>query len=37
MREVLRSIRKIEENIEEVLNNYEIKEENKKALELYRN
>ena len=36
MKDVLKSIRETEENIEEVLNTYEIKEENKKALELYK-
>ena len=36
MNDILRSIKEIEENIEEVLNNYELKEENKKALELYK-
>ena len=36
MKDVLKSIREIEENIEEVLNKYEIKEENKRALEEYK-
>ncbi len=36
MKDVLKSIREIEENIEEVLNKYEIKEENERALEEYK-
>ncbi len=36
MKEVLENIKEIEENIEEVLNKYEIKEENERALEEYK-